>query len=210
MFATALLTSVLAGSADCDAVRRSLELARSEQLDTRALSQLEVRHCSATTQNDVCIEASTLWLMSMVAQAGRETAALEATRAVVCSQATGEEQLLSWPDRSTLKTRSGNWSWDDGAIAKSPGARGTWYWPSGTIARSGNGTLFYPNGSLARSGAGGWFLPDGSSVTNESTLGAAACKSNLEVCRAWLAYVSVTTGAARDMALLGLGWSLRR
>jgi hypothetical protein len=70
--------------------------------------------------------------------------------------------------------------------------------------------LFYPNGALARSAAGAWYLPNGDLTLGEAGLGSAACKANLEVCRAWLAYLPVTSGAARDVALVGLGWSSRR
>ncbi|MDX2012344.1 MAG: hypothetical protein SFW67_19265 [Myxococcaceae bacterium] len=148
--------------------------------------------------------------MSMVVSSRDETAALDAQRTVLCSAPQDAEVLLSWPDRSTLRTRSGTWSWDSGAMAKTSGTRATWYWPSGTLARTGVGTLFYPDGSLARASGGTWYLPGGVFVANESDLAARACKVNAEVCRAWLAYLPVTTGAARDVALVGLVWSTRR
>jgi hypothetical protein len=200
---------VTAATADCTAIQRSLELARAEGLETKALQQLERTHCT-TGQSEVCVDVSTLWLMSMVVRAHEQTAALDAQRTLTCSMPQERELLLSWPDRSTLRTRSGTWSWDDGAIAKTSSSSPTWYWPSGALARSANGTLFYPNGALARSATGAWYLPNGDLTQGESGLGSAACKVNLEVCRAWLAYLPVTSGAARDVALVGLGWSSRR
>jgi hypothetical protein len=203
------MSFVTASTADCATVRRTLELARAEGLDTSGLARLEFKYCT-TTQSDVCSDVSSLWLMSMVASAHDETAALDAKRTVLCSTPQEPELLLVWPDRSTLRSRAGTWSWDSGVMAKTSGQRATWYWPSGTLARTSAGAIFYPDGSMARSSTGTWFLPGGAVVQTESALAAAACKVNAEVCRAWLAYLPVTTGAARDVALVGLGWSTRR
>ncbi|MCA2980787.1 MAG: hypothetical protein INH41_12610 [Myxococcaceae bacterium] len=205
-----LLTSmVTAHTADCAAVRRALELATADALDTSTLKTLSTRYCS-TPLSEACADTSTLWLMSLVAGATAETAALEAQRALTCSKPQPADVLLTWPDGSLLRSRGGTWTWDKGPMAKTSGAAASWFWPSGTLARSGNGTLFYPDGSLARSGNGAWSLPGGTSVQTESALVAAACAANATTCRAWLAYLPVTVGPARDAALVGLGWSTRR
>jgi DNA-binding transcriptional LysR family regulator len=211
MSALALVVTSLvqASTADCASIRRTLELARAEGLDATAVSRLELKYCT-TTQSDVCTDVSSLWLMSMVVGSANETAALDGQRTVLCSIPQDAEALLLWPDRSSLRSRAGTWSWDSGAMAKTSGQKATWYWPSGALARTPSGTLFYPDGSMARAGTGVWYLPGGALVQTESALAAAACKVSPDVCRAWLAYLPVTQGAARDVALVGLGWSARR
>jgi hypothetical protein len=204
-----LSSMVTAHTSDCATVRRALELASTEELDTATLKTLSTRYCS-TALSEACADTSTLWLMSLVAGATSETPALEAQRALTCSAPQPADVLLTWPDGSLLRSRGGTWTWDRGPMAKTSGPAASWFWPSGTLARSGNGTLFYPDGSLARSGAGAWSLPGGALMRTESALVAAACTANAATCRAWLAYLPVTIGPARDVVLVGLGWSTRR